>query len=122
VTHQFAEKVAEFAAQPFDRAEELRLALTDPTLLRREAQSLVDAVPRGCDLLAWSPEGATIAAVASVLAEEEGQRLVVRHASLLEPLARTTSTEWSWVSAEEILGVGRPRTWAVEWAKTHCGH
>jgi hypothetical protein len=119
--HQSAQKVANFAAQPVDRAGQLRHALSDPTLLRREAQALLVAVPAGCDLLAWSPEGATIAAVASVLAEQAGRRLSVHRASLLEPLAPLPSDDWTWLSVEEILGVGRPRTWAVEWARTHGG-
>lgn len=121
MTHQNAQKVATLVSHPTRRAAEIRAVLDDPKRLRLEATRVLDALPRGCDLLAWSPEGATIAAVASVIADEAGRRVRARRASMLEPLHKADGKSWVWVSVEELLGCGHVRTWAVEWAHGQGG-
>jgi hypothetical protein len=105
-----------------DRAGEIRAALGCPRALCREAERLLAAVPADCDVLAWSPEGYNIALVASVLAHEMGRSLTVHRASLVAPLAPPLRADpWVWVSAEELLGLGAPRTWATTWAAAQRG-
>lgn len=118
MAHQIAQKVAPNGAALLDRVAELRVSLGRPPLLRREAARLLDAVPDECtDVVAWSPEAYSVALVASVLADEDERELTVHYASLLTPLApRQRHGVWTWVSAEELLGLGPPRVWAVRWA------
>lgn len=123
MTHQNAQKRAPLGvAQIASRAEGIRYALLDATLLRREAELVLATLPLGCDLLAWSPEGFTIAAVSSVLADEAGREVNVHRASLLAPLAESPQREdWTWVAVEELLGLGPAREWAVAWARAEGG-
>lgn len=122
MAHQNAEKVAQNAAPFLDRALELRTALGRPDALRREAERLLQALPAGCDLLTWSPEGYNIALVASVIGDGLGQRVIVHRASLVAPLAPPVRIHaWTWVCAEELLGLGPPRTWATTWAESRYG-
>ena len=106
----------------FERAGSLRAALGQPHLLRREAERLLAAVPRGCDLLAWSPDAYTVAVVASALGAGTGRGVVAHRASHLAPHPPPLRTgPWTWVSAEELLGLGAPRAWVREWASAHGG-
>ena len=106
-----------------ERAAELRAALLDDQILRREATLVLDVLPSGCDLIAWSPEGFTVAAVASVLAREQDREVRVHRASLLAPLAASPrlGAGWTWVTVEELLGLGHPRSWAIHWAEARGG-
>jgi hypothetical protein len=124
MTHQIAQKVAPSgeAILWLERAVEIRAALLDARLLRREAKSVLSSLPLGCDLLAWSPEGFAIAAVASVVADDLGREVNVHHASLIAPLAPLPDRgRWSWVAVEELLGLGPVRSWAAEWAYERGG-
>jgi hypothetical protein len=57
-----------------------------------------------------------------VLADESGRQLTVHRASLVAPLAPCLrAATWTWVSAEELLGLGAPRSWAIAWAEAQRG-
>jgi hypothetical protein len=123
MTHQNAQKVAPIGAKQLDRVATIRAALHDPAQLRTQAERLLAGVPAGCsDLLAWSPEGYSIALVASVLAKQAGRDVVAHHASLVTPLAPAArKTTWAWISVEESLGLGSTRHWAQAWATSRGG-
>jgi len=122
MAHQNAQQVAIDRADLVDRAAQLRSALARPAGLREQAERLLDAVPDGCDVLAWSPEGFSVALVASVLAEQAGRELIVHRASLVAPLAQPLRDEaWTWLCAEEVLGFGAVRGWAAAWAAARRG-
>jgi hypothetical protein len=106
-----------------ERIAEVRAAISDPERLRNEAERLVEAVPDDCqDVLTWSDEGYAVSLVASVLALDVGRELVVHRASMLAPLAPLLrAAVWSWVCAEELLGVGHTRAWAAHWAARRGG-
>jgi hypothetical protein len=124
--HENAQKIAQKRAHEdarLDRLDEVRLALADAALLRREAEQLLDAIPRECtDLLAWSAEGYAVALVSAVIADERSREIKVHRASLLAPLAPPLRTApWTWVCAEELLRFGDTRAWATAWAATRGG-
>lgn len=123
MAHQIAQKVAPSGAALLDRAAELRASLGRPALLRDEAERLLSSVPGDCnDVVAWSPEGYNVSLVASVLAEQDDRELIVHYASLHAPLAPPLRAgSWTWVSAEELLGLGPPRVWASKWAVQRGG-
>jgi len=123
MAHQKAQKRARSRATLVARGAALREALQHSLPLRREAERLLAAVPRTCsDLLAWSPEGYNVALVASVLADEQRRHIAVHRASLIAPLAPRLRTDaWTWVSVEELLGFGPPRSWAIAWAESRGG-
>jgi hypothetical protein len=123
MAHQLEQKVALLGASRLDRIDEVRHALGEPSLLRHEAERLLGAIPAECeDLLTWSDEGYGSGLVASVLSDELGRELRVHRASLVGPLApRLRETSWSWVCAEELLGVSEVRGWASDWAAARGG-
>ena len=124
MAHQNTQRVAcLIGGERLDRIAVIRKALTQPALLRTEAERLLSRIPDDChDVLSWSTEGHAIALAAAVLGQGQRREVVVHRASLVAPLApRAREGEWRWVCAEEILGLGPARSWAVEWASERCG-
>jgi hypothetical protein len=104
------------------RAAQLRAAIRDCSQLLAEAERILEAVPDGCDiLLAWSDEGCAVAAAASALAADRGRRLNFERASHLVPLSPAPAETWSFVSVEQLLGLGDVRPWARRWAHDRGG-
>jgi hypothetical protein len=121
IAQEFAPTTAQELAR-LDAVSEIRIALSEPEVLRERADALLAAVPEDCDLLTWSPEGHSVALVASIVGLEADRDVKVHHASLLAPLAtRLREDAWSWVCAEEILGFGPVRSWAIDWARQRGG-
>src|SRR5437660_770495 len=102
-----------------DRAAQLRAAVCNPVALVAAAQKVVAATSRACDaLVAFSPEGHAIGAVASALAHGEGRFLPLHRASHLTPLAEAPGDPFrQWMNVEEALGLGRVRPWVVTWPR-----
>jgi hypothetical protein len=51
-----------------------------------------------------------------------GREVIVHRAShLTPPTAPLRAGRWTWVSAEELLGLGAPRAWVREWASARGG-
>jgi hypothetical protein len=126
MTHQTAQKVAQSRAQTrINRAAEIRASLRDSAATHREVEKVLADLPTDCDLLAWSTEGYAVALAAAVIGHTDGRRIRVHRASLLTPLALTSAPErnraWTWVAVEELLGLGPPRHWALEWARARGG-
>lgn len=104
------------------RTEQLRAAIRDGGLLLDEAERVLDAVPVGCDiLLAWSDEGHAVAAAAAAVAASRGRRLSLERAAHLAPLVPARVRGWSFVSVEQLLGLGDVRPWARRWATDRGG-
>src|SRR5687767_13795687 len=104
------------------RAEQLRASTRDGSLLLAEAERVLSAMPDGCDvLLAWSNEGHAVAAAAAAFAAGRGKLLRPERASHLAPLAPAPVSAWSFVSVEQLLGLGDIRPWARRWAEDRGG-
>lgn len=111
------------AAARLDRAQRLRATVADPVELVATAKRVIDALPDGCrHLVAFCPEGYALGAAAMTLACSEGRDVRVHRASLVAPLAQGPQEPgWHWMNVEEAFGLGRVRSWVVEWAHQRGG-